>query len=575
MAISKALSAFAGIARAGKAIVEKEQEETADITKLGLKQTLANIATAKKNHTEGMQEFREKMEGVRALQRWQYKDPATGNSVPVTRGQAIALIQATGGTKEALQALQDAEIAFKGEGEVGPIQYTTAGALDQETVEAFTEEDDTVGVAPLSLAKGRGARAMANVQKVVDKLGLPKDGYKTPVGLPEVSGVKILSTKTADGDEIKAIGGALLFYKFDDNGNPTGHTPGFLGQDRKGYVFDASTGGNRAIKPDEFDGYEDMPSKRQEETPDSLVQIQQKYIDDNFNKPGYQDTLKGYQNMQAGIQKLGVAYNSMADYALDDSVYSWTANTVGSIVNRAKVEIAGVKILGFGDPDNKPNSSQSIKKLDSFILDNEGASDVATRAKVLDAMIARHAYAYLQANNDNVRPSDADMKRAMEQFSASNAREFYQKSKNFWEETTQNAKNQREALLNHSAFTSYTVMAYSTEQRKAIEQIIEDRKAGITAMAVDTPAFFSREPEEVIKEKTVNPGTAIEVNAEITSKDNTKATQKFYFFIDENGEGKYYEKIGPDGQPEGKGVTAQELKQYTSGKGGTIKLIPQ
>lgn len=556
MAISKALSALAGLARGGKTLIEREEKETSELSKLGLQKTLENIATAKKNHAESMKEFRDKMTGAKALQNWKYKDPETGVMKQVSYGQAIALIEATGGIKEANKALQDAEVAFKGEGEVGPIQYTSSGAIDKETEELISKDEEGVGVAPLSLAKGRGKRAMEGINKALDALGIPKDGYQTPVGLPEVSGVQIVSTKGQDGEEIKAIGGALLFYKFDDNGNPTGHTPGFLGQDRKGYVFDASTGGNRPIKPDEFDGYEDMPSKRQEETPDSLYEIQQKYIDDNFNKPGYQDTLKEYQNMQAGIQKLGVAYNSMADYALDDSVYSWTANTVGSIVNRAKVEIAGVKILGFGGPDDKPNSSQSIKKLDSFILDNKGASDVATRAKVLDAMIARHAYAYLQANNDNVRPSDADMKRAMEQFSASNAREFYQKSKNFWEETTQNARNQREALLNHSAFTSYTALALKADQKKAIEQIIEQRKSGITAMAVDAPAFFSREPEEVIKEKTVNPGTATEVTIKRGNE-----TGKLYFFIDESGEGKYYEKIGPDNRPEGKGITAKELRR--------------
>jgi len=561
MAISKALSAFAGIARAGKAIVEKEQEETADITKLGLKQTLANIATAKKNHTEGMQEFREKMQGVKALQNFTYKDPDTGNMMKVSQAQAMALIEATGGVKEAFEAMKDAEVAFKGKGEIGPIQYTTAGALDEETVKAFTEEDDRVGVAPLSLAKGRGARAMANIQKVVNKLGLPQNGYQTPVGLPEVTGVEIVSLKDKDGDTIKAIGGAILLYKFDADGTPTGHTPGFLGQDRKAYVFDPSKGEARPVKPDEFAGYEDMPSKRQEEVPPKILEIQQAYIDDNFNKPGFQDALKDYQNMQAGVQKLGVAYNSMADYALDDSVYSWTANTVGNIVNRLKVEIAGVQVIGFGGPDNKPDSSESIKKLDSFILENQSASDVATRAKVLDAMIARHAYAYLQANNDNVRPSDADMKRAMEQFSASNAKEFYQKSKNFWAETTENVKNSREALLNHSAFETYTVMSYTPEQKKAIEQVVEFKKSRIPAMEVDAPSFLSRDVDEVVQEKTKITGTAIEVTIQRENEDGTKETGKLYFFIDESGEGKYYNKIGPEGQPEGKGVTAQELRQ--------------
>ena len=561
MAISKALSAFAGIARAGKAIVEKEQEETADITKLGLKQTLANIATAKKNHTEGMQEFREKMQGVKALQNFTYKDPDTGNMMKVSQAQAMALIEATGGVKEAFEAMKDAEVAFKGEGEIGPIQYTTAGALDEETVKAFTEEDDGVGVAPLSLAKGRGARAMANIQKVVNKLGLPQNGYQTPVGLPEVSGVEIIPLKDKDGDTTKAIGGAILLYKFDADGNPTGHTPGFLGQDRKLYVTDYRTGKARPVEPNEFDGHEDMPSKRQEEVPPKILEIQQAYIDDNFNKPGFQDALKDYQNMQAGVQKLGVAYNSMSDYALDDSVYSWTANTVGNIVNRLKVEIAGVQVIGFGGPDNKPDSSESIKKLDSFILDNQSASDVATRAKVLDAMIARHAYAYLQANNDNVRPSDADMKRAMEQFSASNAKEFYQKSKNFWAETTENVKNSREALLNHSAFETYTVMSYTPEQKKAIQEVVEFKKSRIPAMEVDAPSFLSRDVDEVVQEKTKITGTAIEVTIQRENEDGTKETGKLYFFIDESGEGKYYNKIGPEEQPEGKGVTAQELRQ--------------
>ena len=99
-------------------------------------------------------------------------------------------------------------------------------------------------------------------------------------------------------------------------------------------------------------------------------------------------------------------------------------------------------------------------------------------------------------------------------------------------------------------------MSYTPEQKKAIEQVVEFKKSRIPAMEVDAPSFLSRDVDEVIQEKTKITGTAIEVTIKLGDE-----TGKLYFFIDESGEGKYYNKIGPEGQPEGKGVTAQELRQ--------------
>lgn len=516
MAISKALSAFAGIARAGKAIVEKEQEETADITKLGLKQTLANIATAKKNHTEGMQEFREKMEGVRALQRWQYKDPATGNSVPVTRGQAIALIQATGGTKEALQALQDAEIAFKGEGEVGPIQYTTAGALDQETVEAFTEEDDTVGVAPLSLAKGRGARAMANVQKVVDKLGLPKDGYKTPVGLPEVSGVKIISTKNTSGEDVDSLSQGMITTTI--NGKEESAFA-FVGDDRIVYVVE----GDKAVPVGESDkwrggSYAPTIQKTMQETPmgEKVDTYEDRYFRDNKT---YQTMADEYRKKQAGIKVLSEAYNQMGPLATDETVYSGVAKLAGRVAKRAQIEFAGIAFTIAAGVDKDYIASEKIKEFDNFIEENKNITDPIVKAQVLEAIAGRAAVAYLKATGED-RFSDQDMRRGLAQFVANDPETFLQLARSNWASQTSEARDMRQSLLDYNGFSFYeNTDRYSEAESKAIESVVKQYVP--EEFAPEVPYFLADGYEVEIRKEMPTDTASEEITIDVNIKGTT------------------------------------------------------
>ena len=512
MAISTALSALAGLARGGKTLIEKEEKETSEITKIGLKQTLENIATAKKNHATTMKEFREQMQGVKALQKFTYKDPETGEVRNVTQGQAISLIEATGGPKEAFKALQDAEIAFKGEGEVGPIQYTTAGAIDRETVEAFTDEDDTVGVAPLSLAKGRGARAMANVQKVVDKLGLPKDGYKTPVGLPEVSGVEIISTKNTFDEDIRSIEKGTITATI--NGKEQ-TTTAVIGNDKILYVLE-----DNKLKPAADTPYKNgafAPKVSKTATEPTVLEAQESYISNYFGKgTTATDMTTEYTKKQASINVLGDAYSQMWPIAKNKEVYSVAATSLGNLVKRVDIELAGIKAIGVGVEKDR-NSESDIKSLSSFIDDNMNATDLAIQAKVLDAMNVRAAYKFLVANGDT-RPSDADLRRAMQQFASNSPQEFADKARSNWEQLTSETRRLREDILKLPAFSEYTVLQYSDTQREAIASVVEQRKP--QTMSVNPPAFLMQDPKDLdIIEEPTEP--AQDITIDVTIKGTT------------------------------------------------------
>jgi len=513
MAISKALSALAGIARGGKTLIEKEEKETSAITKIGLEQTLKNIATAKKNHLTDMAEFREQIRGVEALQKFTYKDPESGKQVPVTRAQAIALIEATGGSKEAFKALQDAEVAFKGTGEVGPIKYTKSGALDQETVSAFEAEDETVGVAPLSLAKGRNTRAMANVQKVVEKLGLPKEGYQTPMGLPEVSGVQIISTKNANGEDVKSIDKGTITATV--NGKEQ-TTFAFLGNDRILYVLE----GNKPIPVADSSFKEGVYTPKVSRTSEepSIKELSNDYVKDYFQESSFTTQREAYVGKQAAVKALGEGYNQMGPLALDNAVYSVVATTVGRVTKAVQIEIEGIKAISTAT-DTERNSIADIQDLDKFIQNNRSATDLAMKAKVLDAMVVRNAYKFLQANGDT-RPSDADLRRAMLQFSAGSAEEFFNKAQANWETVTTETRQMREAFLGHPAFNMYTVMPYSDSEKKILEPIVEQFKP--EEMAVNPPYFLADGfDKEALNKAKETPIEQEDITIDVTVGDQT------------------------------------------------------
>jgi len=172
------LAAGAGVARAGTKALEREREEEREMTKLTLKKTLENIATAKESHLEDMKSFRKQQDGIRALKRFTYKDPENGQMRNVSTAQAIAAIESTGGdVDKAFELLKDAEIAFKGEGTVAPIQYQTSGAFDLEA-DKLKEDKEERSRAPFDFSYGREERVVEETKTMLDKMGISTEGYK-------------------------------------------------------------------------------------------------------------------------------------------------------------------------------------------------------------------------------------------------------------------------------------------------------------------------------------------------------------------------------------------------------------
>jgi len=439
---------------------------------------------------------RKQQDGIRALKRFTYKDPENGQMRNVSTAQAIAAIESTGGdVDKAFELLKDAEIAFKGEGTVAPIQYQTSGAFDLEA-DKLKEDKEERSRAPFDFSYGREERVVEETKTMLDKMGISTEGYKTPVGLPEVSGVQVVSTKTEDGDEITAVKTGQAF-RINANGEKETRTA-ILGKDSIMYVVNEETTGLVPADSNEWQGFEPAPTTQMVKEDPSSRETQENYIKEYFGDT-YQAQAKEFNEQRAALNKLATAYMQMKPIALDRKAYSKSAQFIGNITKRVGIEIEGLShVIGFGD--EKYDASKAIAELDTFISQNQqtAAEDIAVKSKVLEAMVTRSAYAFLQANGDT-RPSDADLRRAMLQFSASSPEEFYEKAQSNWSELTTNTQRMRDDLLDSPAFKAVNVLDYTDTEKKQIQDVIDLYMP--KEIIIEKPDFLDRPIEEVVKDE--------------------------------------------------------------------------
>jgi hypothetical protein len=225
-------------------------------------------------------------------------------------------------------------------------------------------------------------------------------------------------------------------------------------------------------------------------------------IDNKLRTSEFAKAQESARTAEIGLSNLKTTYDAMAPYAMDKVVYSTSVKTVGGFLKKADVEIFGIKFM-FGS-ENEYDPSSNISTLEKYIEDNKGAEDVAVRANVLTAMQLRSAYAFLQAEGDT-RPSDADLKRAIEQFSAKDPVEFLEKAQANWNMAVDKATTIYDAYIGQSSVTT----AKNFLSRDGVDpqpyQLWLDNNLG-SAPTVEPPTFLEQDESgrAVIKEDARN-----------------------------------------------------------------------
>lgn len=506
-----------GLAESAKAEDKKREE----ITKLSLAQRIKNIESAKKLQQEGMQKRRQQDEFVSTFAgKFGFLNESTNKIEPLTEAQALEVYSLTGGNKEkALELITDPKkkITFRGVGEVQDIKPLQELAGVDQTLEAFQQAKPAGGL----FGKGRYEAVANEIENQTKALGLPSQIEVPQLRKAIGTGLSIAATKDPS---VHAVGQ----FEWTDATGTKRTAEGFMGTNGDRLMYDPTTG--EQVAPPANAQFVKKPT-RTEEVKTLSAQVLE--IDSKLSTPDFGKAATALNAAELGVMNLKTTYDQMTPLALDRTVYSTAAGLIGNAIKKAESEIAGIRfVFGAGGDQVDRDASSTIDQIDNFVSSNIRATDPAMKAKVLQALQVRAAYAYLQSEGDT-RPSDADLKRAVEQFSATSPEEFIAKALNNWRIATTSLDNLHAQYLKRPEFkTAQNAINRGGADADGYRAWMDDRTP--EKPSVDLPMLFAYAEDDASK-IVVNPKVEMPKpepskktteGVEVTLKNGVKATIK-------------------------------------------------
>lgn len=538
-ATSGALTGFAEAA-------EKEDEKREDITKIALAQRIKNIENAREIQKEQQKSRKEQDQFVDTFAgKFAFFNEETNKLEPLSEAQALEIYTlSSGDTSKAVELIQKNDIRFKGQGKVQNLApITTLDPLD-DTLAALDDAQDGGGL----FSKGRYKSVSDAVSKQVKLLG-----GDTAMEAPQLRSAIGTGIQLAQRKDPKIHMAGRFTYKT-ENGEPV-TAEGIVYTDGSRAMYDGK--GNLVSVPTDSK-FEKYTTKT--ETPKERDAV---YFDvaKNLETDSFKKSLEKVRGAQIGLENLAETYDQMLPLASDLATYSLFAQGVGTLLEAGEREIAGIRFVFTGNESaTERDSANTIAQIDSYINANIGAKDVKIRAEVLEAMQVRAAYAFLQAEGDT-RPSDADLRRAVEQFKARGPEAFVQKATANWKMATAKAETLYNSYLSHESFTKANRFSDdSYKNSSAFKDWLEDNT--LKTPSAELPSFLMPDPnnpDKIIAKENIIPEdeekkSRTTPNVTLTSSTSEKIDA---YYID----GKYYLDVDEDGNPRGTGLTVEDLKK--------------
>jgi hypothetical protein len=450
---------------------EAEDKKRQDFTKIGITQRLKNIDTALKLQKEQQAKRREQDTFVETFAgKFGFPDRVSGKIMPLSEAQAMDLYNLSNGdAAKAIELITKNEITFAGTGKVKDI--APLPGLADDTTKAFEEMDtEKKGI----FSTGRYSSVAESVNKEIAAMGQPDK-----IEIPQLRKAVETGMQIAEKSDPKVHKAGTWTWK-DANGKAK-NAPGFIATN--GDRLYTSSKNEQLVPPE---GATFQPYSTRTET---IKPMDEQYltIDDKLRTSEFAKAQETVRTSEIGLRDMRTTYEAMAPYAMDKTVYSTAVKTVGGFLKKADVEIFGIKFMFGSDREYDPSSN--ISTLEKYIEENKGAEDVAVKANVLAAMQLRSAYAFLQAEGDT-RPSDADIKRAIEQFSAKDPMEFLEKAQANWTMAVDKATNIHDAYIKQSSVVTAKNLLSRTDINTAPYQMWLDNNVMPTPSS-EPPSFLT------------------------------------------------------------------------------------
>jgi hypothetical protein len=500
---------------------EAEDKKREEITKLGLAQRIKNIEDAKKLQKSSEKKRQEQDSFVSTFAgKFGFMNEETQKIEPLSEAQALEIYTMTSGDPaKALELITDPkkQISFKGVGKVEEIKPVSELAGFDQTLEAFQQMKPAGGL----FGRGRYEAVARELENQTKTLGLPSEIEVPQLRKAIGTGLSIAATKDPS---VHAVGQ----FEWSDATGTKRTAEGFMGTNGDRIMYDPTTG--EQIAPPANAQFVKKPTRTEDVKTLSARVLE---IDSKLSTPDFGKAATALNAAELGVMNLKTTYDQMTPLALDRTVYSTTAGLIGNTIKKAESEIAGIRfVFGAGSDKVKRDASSTIDQIDNFVSNNIRATEPAMKAKVLQALQVRAAYAYLQSEGDT-RPSDADLKRAIEQFSATSPEEFIDKALNNWRIATTSLDNLHAQYLRRPEFkTAQNAINRGGTDADGYRAWMDDRTP--EKPSVDLPMLFAYAEDDASK-IVVNPKVEMPKpepskktpeGVEVTLKNGTKAIIK-------------------------------------------------
>lgn len=476
--------------QAGAEVLEERDKEENELTKLGVANILKQVESAREKSAERVKKNAELQNEISGLQGLVYGiDENTKAARPLNPNEIGQLLTTIG--KEDLIKYgmsEDTRLQVGGKAIGTETELALGVPSISETIKTITE---TTPEKSGYFYEGQGQRISNKIEKKLRRLGISTDTpvnattlqYKggTFKILPETEDVKISKTLLfSDGkdnvdilvgqtdtgvlmmldprylgkdkkprrftetgftlqgtvgtaqDEAMSINKSVLVDVTIDGAEMKGISAFLDGTDGKYYINDPRVikGGENIPLPPEHENLRNVPSRQEViGAGGPAVALGDEVVKSLGGTTNFKELQKRFTDTGSARLALKQTYDSMWEEAGNPEVYAFTVTTVGSLVNRAKIELEGIGIALFPSKENQEQKDRvrQVTSAEKYIEKYAKAGEASVQARVLDSKIFVAAVRQAQADGED-RPTDADIARRMEMFRASTPREFYLKA---------------------------------------------------------------------------------------------------------------------------------------------------
>jgi len=443
------LAGLTGALQAGAEVVE-EQQKTEDVyTLTAVKNSIAQRKAIAKEARKDYEDQRELQDKVSNYSGNVFGvDKSTGKERPLTPVEIEALITTIGEEDFKKYAMEKGGLTIKG----GVKAIRTEVDL-AESMEATAQEIKGLVGEGKGIAKGQEDRIAKKVENQLARLNLDTGKTKTTRTV-----YKDLEFSIARDNESEAKVNSSFITSGQYSGKDYKNLSVVQMNDGHMYINDprVAKDGKLIPLPEELAGGVVQRTTRQEDITwgSEAEQLGREIASVHSDTKSFKALKEAANIAHSGLVGNRDVWNNISEYGLDPSIYGAGVTLFGSFVKRIETEIEAIDAVIDPNDDTDKDRSSQVTSANAFIKTNKNSTDAAVKAKVFKSQVFLAAVQKAQADGES-RPSDMDIARRMDLFSASSIDEFYSKAEASYRDSQKKFDAAMGALKNPGSSSFY------------------------------------------------------------------------------------------------------------------------